>query len=145
MKLYHLFLVIAVSGCMSGINDEHPEANATLQDLRITLDNSTGMSVVKAYVFEGKGDSMRPALEDGKFYLCLEQNGYAAGDIVAYNGSLNFIRNPTKEQTAKGYVLAAHRIISISNGFYRIKGDNNRPVDTVSKADIFCRILFRLE
>ncbi len=140
-----LAVILATSGCLSQPAMEYSAANISLEQLKITTDNSTGMSVVKAYVFEGKGGSMRPALQDGKSYLCLEQNEYKAGDIVAYKGSLNFVRNPAKEQMEKGYVLAAHRIISIDNGFYRIKGDNNRPVDTVSKDDIFCRISSELK
>ncbi|MBC2724837.1 MAG: signal peptidase I, partial [Desulfosporosinus sp.] len=57
------------------------------------------------------GNSMEPDLEYGDLVLVRDSTDYTIGDIVAYT------------QPDVGAIL--HRIISIENGAYTLKGDNN--------------------
>ncbi len=145
-SLLFLGMLAFAAGCIT----QPQEENRTLQPFQeinfslfnITADPETGMSSVKTYVFRGSGNSMNPALVSGNEYLCLEQNDYDVGDIVAYKGSLEFVREPSGEQLQKGYALTAHRVTGkTENGYFKIKGDNSRAIDTVPKDSIFCRVV----
>ena len=147
MKLVWLVVLAAVSvaGCVQG-NVVQDAALADLTHVNLTLlnvhpDPENGLLAYRAYVFQGVGASMEPAMHAGQYYLCFAQRAYGTGDVVVYKGSLELVPNPTPEEIAQGYKLVAHRIIRIENGLFKIKGDNNFPVDTARLERIICRVM----
>ena len=83
------------------------------------------------YLMGVNGESMKPSMNHNDECLCVSQNDYSVGDIVAF-----FIPINGKVE------LIGHRVIAKSDDIFKTKGDNNDFEDNVeiSKDQVFCKI-----
>jgi signal peptidase I len=81
-----------------------------------------------AYVIT-RGTSMQPRFHTGDLAITRSSGHYAVGDIVAYH-------------SVALHTVVMHRIVSIQNGLYTFKGDNNSWLDpaAVSKNELIGRL-----
>lgn len=76
------------------------------------LGGPTGFAIVN-------GNSMEPRLERGDLVLVRKRSSYEVGDVVLY-------------EAHTGNLRVLHRIVSVKNGHFVTKGDNNDFIDPIS-------------
>ncbi|HEX6723819.1 MAG TPA: signal peptidase I [Gaiella sp.] len=80
----------------------------------VQLGGPTGFAIVN-------GNSMEPRLERGDLVLVRKRDSYDVGDVVLY-------------EAHTGNLRVLHRIVSVQNGHFSTKGDNNDFVDPIHPA-----------
>jgi signal peptidase I len=78
----------------------------------VQLGGSTGFAIVN-------GNSMEPHLERGDLVLVRKRSSYDVGDVVFY-------------EAHTGNLRVLHRIVSVKNGHFVTKGDNNNFIDPIT-------------
>lgn len=121
---------IPVLDCLPSGEKEDSKSSVTYSP-KIIDEIKQNIAKADIYMIRVVGKSMEPAIKDNERCLCLPEDDYKVGDVVAFYDVLG------------GNVeLISHRIIYEDAEVFRTKGDNNNVEDysEIEKEQVLCTI-----